>query len=852
MIFPPWLDNLIAYSLQMAILASVGTLLVYLFRLRMPRVTHIYWQVLLIACLMVPIFQSWQRPVYTIPKVTGTFVSTPIPMDPAAVNPESAFRIRPEILVAVLAAGAFIRLLWLAIGFFRLRHIRNNSRWFTDEPAMILEMQLKTGVRASVHLSPKINSPVTFGYRTPVVILPPSFPGMSESCRRSILCHELLHVRRKDWLSTVIEEIVRSVFWFHPAVWWLLGRIHLSREQVVDHEVVRLIGNRQPYLDSLLEIAQTRARLKAVPAPLFLRESHFIQRVTLLLKEASMSRTRLLISLAGIAVLLIGTVQIAAAWFPLTGSPIIVEEETVDMKSTPARPIHSPSESDGVVGGSAGGIAGGIPGGVVGGVAGSKAPTTTKPDIKVFGTSPTPDGIVGGIPGGVTGGTQGDIPGGVVGNLLSNMAKTAPPPPPKPRRRDPIKIGGNFMESKLMRKIEPAYPELAKRTRTQGNVILIVTVDEEGNVADIKVSGGHPLLNDAAVNAVKQWKYSPTLLNGVPVPVITTVTVAFRLDAGQGSMRSPVDEPGNLSENPKDDEVSQRRPIRVGGNVMESKLIRRVPPIYPDLAKATRVQGIVVLVVTVNKEGEVSSVQVAKGHPLLNEAAVTAVKQWRYSPTLLNGAPVPAKATVTVDFRLAPELGTISVMIDPSGNLMDLNPTDDSRNVMERMKESTDPIIVLTKSDTPIRIAQNTLDDLVQQGIQNIHVTGYYRLYQGHLFYPADGSITPPKLALDPERLRNIATESGRLGEFYRPFLQYFVYVNEAGEIVGIQNFGPEIPELEDELMNTPVISPGLLGNVPVPVQHRVIILLDPEFQFQGKLPQYIPPPTPQPPAPAQ
>jgi periplasmic protein TonB len=151
------------------------------------------------------------------------------------------------------------------------------------------------------------------------------------------------------------------------------------------------------------------------------------------------------------------------------------------------------------------------------------APSDEAPIIGVGGN------IVGGIPGGVIGGVPGGVIGGVVGGLINASSNTAPPPPPPPKRREAIKVGGNVMESRLIRKIEPAYPELAKRARVQGRVVLIVNVDEEGNVSDIKISSGHPLLNDAAITAVKQWKYSPTLLNGEPVPVIATVTVIFNL-----------------------------------------------------------------------------------------------------------------------------------------------------------------------------------------------------------------------------------------------------------------------------------------------------------------------------------
>ncbi len=86
-----------------------------------------------------------------------------------------------------------------------------------------------------------------------------------------------------------------------------------------------------------------------------------------------------------------------------------------------------------------------------------------------------------------------------------------------------------MQESKILRRIDPVYPELAKRARVEQIVMLEVSVDEEGNVANVRVIRGHPLLDQAAIDAVKQWKYSPTLLNGEPVPVIATVTVIFKL-----------------------------------------------------------------------------------------------------------------------------------------------------------------------------------------------------------------------------------------------------------------------------------------------------------------------------------
>jgi len=146
-------------------------------------------------------------------------------------------------------------------------------------------------------------------------------------------------------------------------------------------------------------------------------------------------------------------------------------------------------------------------------------------DLSVAGL--TNVGVLDGILGVPYGGGLGVPPGGVIG------IPTAPPAPlplpPKPVKHAPVPVGGDVKASKLIKRVEPVYPELAKRIHLSGIVILDVTVDEEGNVADIKVLRGHPLLDDEAVRAVSQWKYSPTLLNGEPVPVTATVTVIFSL-----------------------------------------------------------------------------------------------------------------------------------------------------------------------------------------------------------------------------------------------------------------------------------------------------------------------------------
>ena len=106
--------------------------------------------------------------------------------------------------------------------------------------------------------------------------------------------------------------------------------------------------------------------------------------------------------------------------------------------------------------------------------------------------------------------------------------KPEPKPAPAPEPKAPVRVGGNVQQANLIYQAKPVYPPLAKQVRVQGVVTLEATIDREGNVTGVKViNSTHPLLIQSAVDAVRQWKYRPTLLNGEPVEVVTTVTVKF-------------------------------------------------------------------------------------------------------------------------------------------------------------------------------------------------------------------------------------------------------------------------------------------------------------------------------------
>jgi protein TonB len=129
-----------------------------------------------------------------------------------------------------------------------------------------------------------------------------------------------------------------------------------------------------------------------------------------------------------------------------------------------------------------------------------------------------------GLEGGVAGGVEGGVPGGVVGGIVGGLPEAPPPPPVQP-----VRVGGVVKEPRRVKYVPPVYPGLAVTGRIEGAVVLECIVDVRGRVQDLKILRGLPLLDEAAIEAVRRWAYTPTLIDGVPVPVIMTVTVNFRL-----------------------------------------------------------------------------------------------------------------------------------------------------------------------------------------------------------------------------------------------------------------------------------------------------------------------------------
>ena len=145
-------------------------------------------------------------------------------------------------------------------------------------------------------------------------------------------------------------------------------------------------------------------------------------------------------------------------------------------------------------------------------------------------TPPPPVGTTGGVVGGVPGGLVGGVPGGVLTEVLNGthsvsvpvLAKTSP----APKR---VRIATRVAEANLIHDVAPTYPPEAGRARIEGTVVLQAVIGKDGSVQDVRVESGLPILAQAAIDAVKQWRYRPYLLNGEPVEVDSTITINFTL-----------------------------------------------------------------------------------------------------------------------------------------------------------------------------------------------------------------------------------------------------------------------------------------------------------------------------------
>jgi TonB family protein len=571
--------DVLAVSAQIACVIAIAGVVASLVRIDAASVRYQYWRAILLLCVALPWLQPRQPPGPILKVVSVLAVPTMTALEPAATTVSVAPGLPwATIASSIVAAGIAMMLAGVAIGLLRLRRFRRLGVEAAPN-ADHDDLQWALGTHAEIRYVPDIQ-PVTCGLRRPVVLLPDTLTSHRPEIQRVVLVHELLHVQRRDWIWMMGEEVLRAVLWFHPAIWWLVSRVRLAREEVVDELTVLATGQRRAYLEALLAFSDASA---LAPGAAFARRPHLLRRMILISKEAVMSSKRIVVSCMVLAIAVIAGSWYAVGAFPMiqsqaagvapaqprgvagpgpleqTAKPI-TPENPIPRRTYSVMPQYPAGGNQGVVlltvrvtvnglgrvaeirttmGAIGGRVARGAePAGRVGAAPGAFSEAFAKAAIDAVRQwiyePPADAPIAFDVTLAFTPGAETRLiahGGPVAGGSTAFTAPPLPPPPPPPPNwaAGAIRVGGNMPPPTKVKNVAPVYPPLAESARVQGVVILETIVGADGKVQDARVLRSIPLLDQAALDAVKQWEFTPTMLNGSPVPIVMTVTVQFTL-----------------------------------------------------------------------------------------------------------------------------------------------------------------------------------------------------------------------------------------------------------------------------------------------------------------------------------
>jgi TonB family protein len=578
--------NIAAHWVQSGLLVGAALLAIRALKVGDPRVNLLTLQLVLAAVVMLPLVQSRQVLEPTI-AVSATMTSGVVALDasPNVAGPDVARVDWARAALFVIAVGAAMRLLWLGIGVARLSRLRRRLREIPmPEAARDLEAMLAVSPRYAEH--PDRRGPSTFGVFVPMVSLPHAFDALDPSVQRAVLCHELVHVRRRDAAVALGEELIFSMLWFHPLLWLGRAQIRAAREQVVDRQVVEILGDRAAYARNL--VALSGHDLVPHLSAGMLNSRELRARIDAILQEARMSRTRF----AAVALALI-TIVSGTGWFGAWAMPfraidadkrVLLSGDGETSRSfvvsgfAPSQgyselrrssPTFERAPADSQAGGQttrppesarrqtkmgfaeypADALERGIRGTVIVAITVNAAGQVTTasivsgpPELRAsafkaamgleFSPAPSTTAMTISVEYFLESNSWGVRVGEANTTSVARDAQlrtAAAVMREAAAWQNVYRIGGSIRPPRKIADVPPNYPEAAQEAKVQGVVIVEARIDESGAVTDTRLLRSVPLLDQAALDAVKQWKYEPTMLNGVPVPVVMTVTVNFTL-----------------------------------------------------------------------------------------------------------------------------------------------------------------------------------------------------------------------------------------------------------------------------------------------------------------------------------
>jgi TonB family protein len=306
--------NVAAYALQLAALVAAALAVTSMLRIRVPRHALRFWQAVLTIALLLPLAQ----PRSADPSATVMLIrSTTETAVAATASVTSAPQIQTtQFAFLLIGAGITLRLAWLLAGLVRLRKIVARAQPCDENTASLQrDIQGTLHVAAVVMITDDVDGPATIGVARPIVLLPRRVLDLSHGVQRAILSHELLHVKRRDSLQTIAEEVWCAVLWFHPLARVIASKLSLSREMVVDEQTILITRDRRAYAEALLAFSDPQPRVIGVTP--FIGRRTLSQRISLIAEEGSMSRHRAMFSATVALAAAIGTAAAAVDRFPM-------------------------------------------------------------------------------------------------------------------------------------------------------------------------------------------------------------------------------------------------------------------------------------------------------------------------------------------------------------------------------------------------------------------------------------------------------------------------------------------------------------------------------------------------------
>lgn len=673
---------LAAFALRSLALAAIALASIYLLRVKAAAAQHAVWTAVVAGMLLLPAL-GWLFP--TIPlrllrpsPAMQSSAETVAPNDNPAFAPAAAASLTegtgktarlaaptvsirqaltwPQAAGAIYLAGLATFFSMLASGYRSARRLVSASR-----PVDCL-------ASSGVFESTRISVPVTVGFLRPKILLPAEWREWPAEKLEAVLAHERTHVKRADWAIAVAAGLNRRLFWFHPLAWWLERHLAVLAERACDDAALLALGSRESYAQTLLDMAAAvqsgRGRMLG-EAMAMAKTAEVRKRIERILDETrqiphALTRARwVALAACGLPLVYLASVTQLAPAQEIHFAPqaVIAPQQSVAPK--PGIPTTQISTAEPAV----------------------KPPA---PFRRVFGEQGKRRFFFHDTPGAgpivlppparrrwfrfsnngeleqltqlqsAEVGLNSAAPSHAPAVNLAFLPQVAPiaaaPVPEQVTLKTEVDASSQWpypyrfkMGATLLHQVLPIYPVPAKAAGIQGDVKLSVLIGTDGHVLSAQALEGDPLLQAAAMDAVRQYIYQPTALrNGERAEIETTVTIPFRLD---GSF-------GPVPEAPTPAAVTQAVAAQPAGN-SPPRLILKVEPEYPMEARAAQLQGTVTLSVTIGADGIPQKLSVLQSvDATLDQQAVNAVQQWKFRPAYRAGQPVDYVATIQITFRL--------------------------------------------------------------------------------------------------------------------------------------------------------------------------------------------------------